>query len=58
MTFDEAAPCSVEGPDTIHNTVLLLKSGYVLRVDWWSVNPKIVGTLLATADHVLASLKG
>lgn len=58
VTFDEVGKCIAEGPDTIHNTVLLLKSGYVLRVDWWSVNPKIVGTLQATADHMLATLKG
>lgn len=58
LTFDETGKCIAEGPDSRHDTVLLLKSGYVLRVDWWSVNPKIAGTLQATADHMLATLKG
>lgn len=58
VTFDEVGKCITEGPDTVHDTVLLLKSGYVLRVDWWSVNPKLVGTLQGVVDHMLATLKG
>ena len=56
VAFDEASTC--EGPSTIHDTVLLLKSGKVFRFDWWSTDPNYTATIQGIAQQMLDSLEG
>ena len=57
VTFDETGACT-DGPSFVHNTLVILRTGYVLQTDWWASDPRIATSVQTTFDKMLMTLKG